>query len=103
MQLEDEKKKKDWEEKALSQLEANLTVKKLFKFDAASRIRKDTIKELLKKGKTTYTRIFNTISKFASNIDESLSDFSSALLPMRYVMQELSKELRSRRPEFVKF
>jgi hypothetical protein len=76
-----------------------LTVKKLFKFDVASRIRKDIIQEFLEKGDTTYIRIFDTISKFASDIDESLSDFSSALLPMRYVMQELSKELRSQRPE----
>jgi hypothetical protein len=80
-----------------------LTVKKLFKFDVASRIQKDTIKEFLKKGDTTYTRIFDTVSKFASDIGESLSDFSNALLSMRHVMQELSKDLRSRRPEFVKF
>jgi hypothetical protein len=53
-QLEHEKKKKDWEEKALSRLEeANVTVKKLFKLDATSRIRKDTIKEFFEKGKKT--------------------------------------------------
>jgi hypothetical protein len=86
-QLEDEKKRQDWEEKALSRLEeANLTVKKLFKFDAASRIRKDIFKDFFKKGDKTYTWIFNTISKFASDIDESLSDFSSALLSMRHIM-----------------
>jgi hypothetical protein len=99
-QLEDEKKRKDWEEKALSQLEeANLTVKKLFKFDAASRIQKDTIEEFLEKGDMAYIQIFNTISKFAFDIDESLSDFSSAFLSMRHVMHKLSKEFRSRRPE----
>jgi hypothetical protein len=103
-QLEDEKKREDWEEKALSQLEeANLMVKKLFKFDAASRIWKDTIKEFLEKGNTSYTQIFNTFSKFASNIDESLSNFSSAILSMRHIMQELSKELRSQRVDFEKF
>jgi hypothetical protein len=96
-QLDHQKKKKDWEEEALSRLEeANMTVKKLFKLDAASRIRKDTIKEFFEKGNKTYTRIFDTISNFASDVDESLSDFSSALLSMRHAMQELSKELRNR-------
>jgi hypothetical protein len=103
-QLEDEKKKKDWEEKALSRLEeANLTVKKLFKMDAASRIQKDTIKEFFEKGDKNYTWIFDTISKFASDVDESLNDFSTALLSMRLVMKELSKDLRNRRPELVRF
>jgi hypothetical protein len=102
-QLEQEKKNQAWKEKALSRLvEANLTVKKLAKFDAPSRIRKDTIKEIPEKGNTNYTRIFNTISKFASDIDDSLSEFSSALLSIRYVMEELSKELRNRREEIEK-
>jgi hypothetical protein len=84
----------------LSRLEeANLTVKKLAKFDAPSRVRKNTIKEYLEKGDSNYTRIFNTLSKFASDIDESLSEFSSALQSMRYVMEELSKELKNRREE----
>jgi hypothetical protein len=99
-QLEKEKENWAWKEKALSQLEeANLTVKKLAKFDVASRIRKDTIKEFLEKGDTNYTRIFDTLSKFESDIDESLSDFSCALLPMKYTMEELSKELRNQREE----
>jgi hypothetical protein len=46
--LEDEKKRQAWKEKALSRLEeANLTVKKLLKFDAASRVQNDTIEEFL--------------------------------------------------------
>jgi hypothetical protein len=80
----------------LSRLEeANLTFKKLAKFDAALRIRKDTIEKFLEKGNTNYSWIFNTLSKFASDIDDSLGEFSSALLSMRYVMEELSKELRN--------
>jgi hypothetical protein len=46
-----------------------------------------------------YTRIFNTLSKFASDIDDSLSEFSSALQSIRYVMEGLSKELKNRREE----
>jgi hypothetical protein len=46
-----------------------------------------------------YTWIFNTLSKFASDIDDSLSEFSSALQSIRYVMEELSKELKNRREE----
>jgi hypothetical protein len=100
LQLEKEKKNQAWKETALSRLEeANLTVKKLAKFDAPSRVRKDTIQEFLKKDDTNYTQIFNTLSKFASDIDDSLSEFSSALLPMKYVMEELSKELRNQREE----
>jgi hypothetical protein len=100
LQLENKKKNQAWKEKALSPLEgANLTVKKLAKFDAPSRVRKDTIKEYLEKGDSNYTRIFNTLSKFASDIDDSLSEFSNALQSMRYVMEELSKELKNRREE----
>jgi DNA repair ATPase RecN len=84
----------------LSRLEeANLTVKKLAKFDTPSRVWKDTIKEFLEKGDSNQTWIFNTLSKFASDIDDSLSEFSSALQLMRYVMEELSKELKNRREE----
>jgi hypothetical protein len=48
-QLEDKKKKHAWKAMALSQLEeANLTVKKLAKFDAPGRIRTDAIKKFFK-------------------------------------------------------
>jgi hypothetical protein len=74
-------------------------VKKLAKFDVPSRVRKDTIEEYLEKGDSNYTQIFNSISKFMSDIDDSLSEFSSALQSTRYVMEELSKELRKWREE----
>jgi uncharacterized protein (DUF4415 family) len=104
-QLENKKKKKkkkkeDFEEKALSQLEkANRTVKKVFKLDTTSKIRKDVIKEFFEKGKKNYTRIFDSISKFAADVDKYLSEFASALMPLKYTM----KELRNWRSEGVRF
>jgi hypothetical protein len=56
-----------------------------------------------KMGTKNYTRIFDTISKFAADVDKSLSEFDSALMPLKYTMKELSQELRNWRPEGVRF
>jgi hypothetical protein len=98
--LEDKKKKHAWKAMALSQLEeANLTVNKLAKFDALGRIQTDAIEKFFEKGDTNYKRIFDTLLNFAADVEEALSDFSSALIPVKWVMEELNKELRNQREE----
>jgi hypothetical protein len=102
-QLENEKKENAWKNKALSRLEeANLTVKMMAKFVALARIRIDSIKKFFKKGDTNYKRIFDILSKFAADVEKALSDFSSALIPIKRVMhgglkQGAKKSKRSKR------
>jgi hypothetical protein len=98
--LEEEKRRTDWRNKALSRLEeANITVKKLTKLDVPGRIRIDTIDKFLEKGNVNYKPIFDALSKFTNVVEEALSKFQESLQPLRKTMEELSSKLRARRAE----
>jgi hypothetical protein len=63
-------------------LEANQTVNQIFKLNREDQIQKNVIKEFLVEGKKTYHPILKAISKNTGNIDESLSEFKDAILPI---------------------
>jgi hypothetical protein len=82
-QLQDEKK--EWKERAINRLvEANRTVNQVFKLDTTANLRKDVIKEFFVKGDKNYHCIFGAISKFAKDVDKSLSEFRDVLMPLNY-------------------
>jgi hypothetical protein len=98
--VEDAQKSKAWNVKALSKLEeANLTVKKLAKLDVPGRSRTNTIEKFLKKGHTSYKPIFNTLSKFTVDMEEILSEFKDSLHLLKWVKENLHRELMNRRKE----
>jgi hypothetical protein len=91
--VQDEKKKKEWEGRAMNRLEeANRTVNRVFKLDTAARIRKDVIKDFLEKGDKNYHRIFGAVTKFAKDVNKSLTKFKHALLPLASNLRALSSQ-----------
>jgi hypothetical protein len=88
-QMQDEKKKKEWEERALKRLKE---AHRVFKLDTAAKIRKDVIKDFLEKGDKNYHRIFGVVAKFAKDVDKFLTKFKDALLPLSCSLRELSSQ-----------
>ena len=96
--MEQSKNKDAWNEKALSRLEeANLTVKKLAKLDTLGRIRTEAIDKFLEKGHVNYKPIFDTLSKFTTEMEEALEEFWKSIHPLKEIMEDLHIELTRRR------
>jgi hypothetical protein len=92
------KNKDAWNEKALSRLEeANLTVKKLAKLDTPRRIRTETIDKFLKKGHMNYKPIFDTLSKFTTEMEGALEEFGNSIHPLKAIIEDLHAKLKRRR------
>jgi hypothetical protein len=77
--------------------EANLTLKKLAKLDALGRIRTETIDKFLEKGHMNYKPIFDTLSKFTTEMEGALEEFGKSIHQLKAIMEDLHTELRRRR------
>jgi hypothetical protein len=90
-QVQDEKKKKELEERAVNHLEkANWIVNRVFKLDTTVRIQKDVIKDFSGEGDKNYHCIFDAVTKFAKDVDKSFTKFKDALLPLASNLRALS-------------
>jgi hypothetical protein len=97
-QMKDGEKRKEREERAVNRLEeANRKVTWVFKLDTAARIRKDVIEDFLEKGGRNYHCIFGAVTKFAKDVDKSLTEFKDALWPMAGNLRDLSSQKPERR------
>ena len=78
--LEEEKRRTNWRDKALSRLEeANTMVKKLTKLDVPGIIQTNTIDKFFEKGSVNYKPIFDALSKFTNDVEKALSEFQESL------------------------
>jgi hypothetical protein len=88
--MKEDQKRKEWEERAMNRLEdANQTVIQIFKLDKEADIQKNVIEGFLEKGDKNYQAIFGTFTKFATDVDKSLTGFRDAILTMTSYLKEL--------------
>jgi hypothetical protein len=88
--LRDNQAKKKLKERAMNPLEEeNRIVIQIFKLDRKEEIQKNVIKEFFKKGDKAYWPIFGVIIKFFKDIDQSLTKFTDAILPVSNFLKNL--------------
>lgn len=62
--------------------EANQTVIWIFKLNKEVEISKNVIDDFLEKEDKNYRAIFGKVTKFSKDIDQSLTNFKNAILPI---------------------